>query len=107
MSGTSSTATKSGQKFHDLDADIPQELKEAARIDGCGPWRTLLQELEEEPRRVRGMIVIALIATLTMLAGGIIATQINGNDPADTADTAVSSTATTLTDAAAPPAAPC
>jgi hypothetical protein len=51
---------------------------------------------------VRGMIVIALIATLAIITGGIIATQINGNDPADTADTAVSSTATTLTDAAAP-----
>ena len=46
---------------------------------------------------MRGMIVIALIATLTILAGGIIGTQISDGDGTDPITTVAVATATTST----------
>jgi hypothetical protein len=46
---------------------------------------------------VRGMIVIALIATLAILSGGIIATRINDGDGANAGDVGAVATATTGT----------
>jgi hypothetical protein len=46
---------------------------------------------------VRGMIVIALIATLAILSGGIIATRMNDGDGANTGDVGALATATSET----------
>jgi ABC-type glycerol-3-phosphate transport system permease component len=42
---------------------IPSELVEASRIDGCGPWRTLLQVLL--PLTVNGVVVVAIVNFVT------------------------------------------
>jgi ABC-type glycerol-3-phosphate transport system permease component len=42
---------------------IPSELVEASRIDGCGPWRTLLQVLL--PLIVNGVVVVAIVNFVT------------------------------------------
>ena len=42
---------------------IPAELVEASRIDGCGPWRTLLQVLL--PLTVNGVVVVAIVNFVT------------------------------------------
>ncbi len=38
---------------------LPHELVEASRIDGCGPWRTLLYVLA--PLLVNGVVVVAMV----------------------------------------------
>lgn len=42
---------------------IPRELVEASLIDGCGPWRTLLQVLL--PLTVNGVVVVAIVNFVT------------------------------------------
>lgn len=42
---------------------IPGELVEASRIDGCGPWRTLLSVLL--PLLVNGIVVVVIVTFVT------------------------------------------